>query len=371
MSGEENKIDFEAEAKDFQGFATRDGERIEPDTPPAAKPPAAKPQTPPAQQQRQPVAPNRQQAADTRQEEGADDEGESEGEEDGEGEGQEQGKQNRGTPAEKRIAQVTRARRQAERDRDTERGQRIQLEKDLRQMQERLAALEKGGLTDKDEGDTFDPAKPNPANPKYEFGEFDAKYIADMARYEVQKGLEESQKTARTSKESDETAALTAEWEKKVATFSERGTELFDDFEDAVMEPARAGEFKISPTLGELILTDETNAGIQIAYDLAADPKEALKVFNMTPAKQAAWYGRKTAAYEAAQQQSGEEGDDEEEGQQQEAQTPPQGGAPVSKAPAPLPAKARGGKAKGGVTATTNDFAAFEQLAMAEQKKGH
>ena len=275
---------------------------------------------------------------------GDDGAGEGEGDdESGEGEGQQQQQQTQPkNDPQKRINQAVKRQRAAERERDAARAE-------MRSMGERLARLEGVVSTGRtapltqtqDDGNNNDVA-PNPA--KYEYGDLDTRYIADLARFEARKAFraeqEQSQRQSRQRQDSEANAAKV----ESLRSFAAKGSERYDDFDDVVIASAQANEWPMTPTIGELVLGSEH--GPDIAYFLASHKDEAHRVAKLTPAKQAAWFGQQEALLSS---------------QSADASTPkvPQ----TTKAP-PLPsARARGGGSKTSVSADTQDFAAFEAMA--------
>lgn len=260
-----------------------------------------------------------------------------------------------------RIAEVTKARRTAERQLAEERGARA-AEKEA--FEKRLAALEKSGLTPAKQGATSDDDDPNaPKATAYEYGELDPKFTRDLARYEARK--EFGAQRATQEKES-KSAAQTAEQKElleKGKAFEDAGIAVYDDFEDLVIGGARAGEWDLTATIGQLIL-DEPETGIHVAYYLANNPKESKQVAKMTPAAQLKWYARKEIELSAESVAANGEQKQPAGSQAQK----PQSKTPASKAPAPPQNRARGGNSTTQVSADTTDFKAFEAMATATRQ---
>lgn len=304
----------------FQGYSTIDGVRQEP-----AKP-----------------APKAAPKADATQQDDGDDQGNN----DDQGAGNDQGDQQQNVNRAKkdpqvRINKAIRAQRQAERERDA-------LNSELTSMRERLARLE-GGLTKGDDKDTVDPNAPNPD--KYEFGDSDVRYIRDLARYEARKEFEAQSAQQKKATETAQQRQAREAFEAKKNEFADKGAAKFDDFDEVVLEGAANGDWPLSETVGELLFSSEY--GPDIAYALASDVKEAQRVFKLSPAQQAAWFGRKEVEYSSKAQDAGD-GDDDAPRQRQAPK--------VSQAPEPLATKVRGGGGTRPVTADTTDFAAFERM---------
>lgn len=316
----------------FQGYATVDGVRQEPVKP----------------ANNAPKQPTRQQAAA--------DEGEGEGEGDGDdsqqngdGEGDEGRQQQQNKPKndpQKRINKAIRAQREAERARDAQAAE-------LSALKERLARLEgsTANLTQNGKPVNVDPNAPDPS--KYEFGEADVGFIRDLARYEARKEFEAKAAEERNKTLTAQQQKQQEEFQAKKDEFAEKGSAKFDDFDEVVIDGAVNGDWPLSPTLGELLFSSDH--GPDIAYALASDVKEATRVYKLTPAQQAAWFGRKEAELSSSTQ--GATG----EGNQRSARG-------VSQAPEPIARAARGAGGSKPVTADTTDFAAFERMATAARK---
>jgi hypothetical protein len=234
-----------------------------------------------------------------------------------------------------RINEKTRAQRTAERERDAALAE--------------LAALkgEKKPLTTAQPAATATDKAPNPAD--FEFGELDTKYISALARYEVRQELEAARKAVDEKRASEAQAAQVAEFQARVDAFAEKGAEKFADFQDLVVEGAKAGDWDLSPTVGELILDSEY--GHEIAHFLASDPDESRRIAKLPPSAQAAKFGRLEAKFEAEAAATSSA--------QASTKTPK-----TTQAPPPLKTP-RSNAGQFQVDGSTKDFAAFEALAKA------
>lgn len=175
---------------------------------------------------------------------------------------------------------------------------------------------------------------------QYDYGELDPKFISALARYEAKQELAAE---AARNEETRQAAAADAERQEratKQTALTKAGAELYDDFDEVVMQGAQEGRWQLSPHLGPLLL--DSDFGAQIAYALASDPAEADRVFGLSPAGQAKWLGRQEATFEAAKSSQAR---------------------PAPKAPqAPPPPKTpRGGSGSNKVSADSSDFAAVER----------
>lgn len=289
-------------------------------------------------------APARQAAeehADEDEDAGRDDESGEEDEDEAAGERQprrDDRRNERRNSADKRIAQAVGRQRAAEREASA--------------LRTRLDALERrldAGLTQQppranNNSNSGDESPPNSAD--YQYGELDPRYISDLSRYETLKTIrEEDTRRAQAQQQHRENAGR-AEMATKFREFESDGLARYDDFAEIVTEPANRGEWALSPLLASLILDSEH--GPDIAYHLASDRKEAKRVFELTPAKQAAWFGQREAVLSA--------------------ETPAAGNPAlrVSRAPESPRRQARGSGSRQPASPDTTDFAAFERMANAK-----
>ena len=240
-------------------------------------------------------------------------------------------KPKKATPSE-RIGDLTAKWRGAERTADTEKQRADRAEAEL-------AALKSGKtpLTPPAAADTGDDAPPDPS--KFDYGELDPKYIAALSRHETRQALKEERANDEKTRQATAAAAEQREQVAKQADMVKAGVLLHDDFDEVVMQGAREGKWQLSRDLGVLLLDSEF--GAEIAYELAKDPEEADRVFKLSPAKQAAYLGRKEATIEAARAALSTKVP-----KTPQAQTPPK-----------LP---KGGSGSNKVAADSSDFAAVE-----------
>jgi hypothetical protein len=272
--------------------------------------------------------------------------------------------------AAKRISNLTRAQRQAERDRDTARAEAAELRRQLANGGKSEAPLTNEGKNERKEI----AGKPDPSDTKkYEYGELDAKYIADLTRWTVLDAQDEAKHKESSTQQSKADEAATEAFETAKAAFEEAGLDQFGDEFQEVIDSLELSKddpdfWPLSPVLGELLL--ESEAGPAMAKELASNPKEARRIHKLTPARQAAWFGVKEAELLA---NSGAGNEEKEEGTPAAAARKPLKTLPPkeSKAPAPLP-NARALNGSGGnriPNSATPDFAAFEALASGGGRK--
>lgn len=163
-------------------------------------------------------------------------------------------KRPRSKSAKQRIDELTKARREAERERD--------------ELRQRLEAKERPQPEPQEQG--IGPA-PDPNDlDRYEFGESDPKYIADMARYEVRKEIaEERQRELQQAKAAQITQAL-AEVDSKWTEAAEKASEKYEDFAEVISEYQ---EKEPCPQLMAVAI-QSSDIAADIAYHLAKNPEE-------------------------------------------------------------------------------------------------
>ena len=227
-------------------------------------------------------------------------------------------------------------------------------ERRAEELERRIEALERGGRQPQapQPQTTAQQQTPAPGGDKepvptdYEGGEYDARYIRDVAKWAAKEELRQTSAAQQAAREQQTVAERRTEMVKKRDALTEKAVELYDDFEEVVFDDGVI----ITPTVGELILDSEF--GPQIAYALASDPEAQKRVSVMSPARQAAWFGRQEAELSSKTPDAGE-------GEENDEPPPPK----VTKAP-PVPrgnARGVGGSPK--ISADTTNFADFERMA--------
>lgn len=321
----------------FAGFATRDGEVLKPEGQAPAAPKDAKQQTP------------RDTAGKFQKKDAAGSGGANEGADDDK---PNDGKHN---SRDKRINQAVGRQRAAERRAEA-------AEARYRELEARMA---QGGLTTQTQQAT-PPKAPNPKD--YEGGEYDARYLADVAKHEARVAVSEAASKAQqdTTKaaQAERQQIRSAELQRQRDDFFSEASETYDDFEEVVGDPTNP----LSPAVG--LLAMESDFGAQILYELAGDRKEARRVFGLSPEKQAAWFGRREAALEQSSEAPDADGANDGDGDDGDTPTP-QSGSRKSKAPQAPPVPEFNTRGRGEVpkvSASTTDFAAFERMAAGSKK---
>jgi hypothetical protein len=147
-----------------------------------------------------------------------------------------------------RIDELTRARREAERERDFWRDKAKQAE----------ASYHSVGTT----GDEPDASK-------YDYGEADPLYIREVAKFEAKKALDEERQTRAQSEHNQALQGATK-------ALIDNGRLNFADFDQKVLEGATKGTWDCSDELAMCLIDSEQ--GDIIAYHLASNPAEARRL---------------------------------------------------------------------------------------------
>lgn len=190
-------------------------------------------------------------------------------------------------------------------------------------------------------------ADKEPKAEDYEFGEADAKFIADTARYHARQEFRAEQAQAALRAE---VSAMEAKWQGNVA----KVVAEFPDFDEVVNKGAEAGTWECPPIIALGI--KDSDFGPAIAYDLAKNPAEASRIAKLSPIEQAREFGRIEARKQIAAETKAAEA-------AEAAKTPPETKPNVSKAPTPPSHIVRGAGGQFAASADTDDFSAFDKMA--------
>ena len=206
------------------------------------------------------------------------------------------------------------------------------------------------------------PEEPDPE--KYPYGEHDPEYLKDKGKFDAKVEMIQEQASARFKAEA---SALDAKWTKNLA----EKAEAYPDFDEVVVKGA--ANWACPPVVA--IAIKDSDVGPDIAYQLAKDPAEALRISKLSPLEQAREFGRKESAFTTSKEiETLKARITELEGKNKEdANGKPKPPARiVSKAPEPPRRRVSGGGARSETPADTDDFAAFERMAdkkIAERSK--
>jgi len=198
-------------------------------------------------------------------------------------------------------------------------------EKAARLAQEaRLAALENGGLPNKQIPDTSSDTsgRPDPTDSaKYPLGVLDDGYTADMIEWtadqKVAKAFQKIEADNKALQTRTIEEARASELRGKLDTLADKGAEQFDDFEESVVEAGLRGDWKLTETT--FTAAAEAENGPAILHALANDKTEALRVSQLSPFQQLKYVADKDA---------------EISGKKPKARTVPKAGTPPQNLPA-------------------------------------
>jgi hypothetical protein len=175
---------------------------------------------------------------------------------------------------------------------DRIRGLTRQLRDKDRQMETIIERLEKIGLPAENGGDTNrvqETPAPDPSDTdKYPLGHLDDRYIEDKLEWLAEKkAAERADAVLQRQQESERVNAARQQYDElliKVDDLATRGSEKFDDFEDAVVKGGMRGDWDLSQTTFEA--AHEVDNGAQILYELSQDKKEASRVAKLSAIQQ-------------------------------------------------------------------------------------
>lgn len=213
-----------------------------------------------------------------------------EGDDDGD-EDKNKGKKKTKTPSE-RIRDLNKRLRQEQRERA----------RDRELFEQRLSAVEKGGLPPQNSGgnQTDIGEAPDPTDTeKYPLGSLDDRYIEDKLEWLSEKKaadradavLQRQQENERNQQAREQLTSL----QEKADDLAERGSEVYDDYQEVVIEAGMRGDFPLEQITFEA--ASEAEFGAQILYDLAMDTKEAKRVASLSPYAQIKYVQEKDAEY--------------------------------------------------------------------------
>jgi len=220
-----------------------------------------------------------------------------------------------------RMNEMTAARREAERVAE-ERAREVEYWKGVAEGKKPEAEAGKPA-----EGDD-----PEPKSDDYEYGEADARFIPDNARWNARDEFRQQQRQAN---EQAEAAALRRGHEARVA----EAVEKYPDYAEKVQASADRGEWPCTQVMALGIMASEV--GPDVAYHLASNHAEAARIAKLHPLEQARELGRIEGGF-----------------LNKPKEPAPKVDAP--KAPPPPTHQARGVGGKFEVDDDTSDFAAFE-----------
>lgn len=230
------------------------------------------------------------------------------------------------------------------------------LQRQLRQggansdLSRRLENIE-SRLTDGKGDDTKTAGTPSPDptdTTKYPLGHLDDRYIEDKLEWLAdQKAAKQADAVLQRQQENERNAAVNAHQEallNQVDDLSTKGSELFEDFQETVVEAGMRGDYDLGQPTFEACV--EADNGPQILYDLSQDTKEARRVAKLTPYQQLKYVQERDA----------------EIGAGKKGRTKPKAGEPPKNLP-------RGANSKTQINPATDNLNDFEKAWTQDEKK--
>lgn len=148
------------------------------------------------------------------------------------------------------------------------------------------------------QGDTATSQNGRPDASKYQFGELDAKYIADVVKFETKAVLAEEKAAQEKSRQEEAARLETEKFNDNVKSTLDAGAAEFDDFVDLVVKGGQTGKYDLADDTLQLAV--ESPVGAQVLYHLASNPKEASELAaKPTERARAAAFGRLEAKFSA------------------------------------------------------------------------
>lgn len=217
------------------------------------------------------------------------------------------------------------------------------------QLASRLEALEKR-LTEERGGDTKTAGDkaPDPTDlEKYPLGHLDDRYIEDKLEWLAeQKAAKQADAVLQRQQESEQEAAAREMREallEQVDEISSKGSEIYENFQEDVVETGMRGEWKLGQPTFEAAA--EADNGAQILYELSQDKKEAARVAALSSFKQLKYVQERDAEIS-----SGKKG-----------RTKPQAGEPPKN-------PTKGASSKSRINPATDNLDDFEKAWEADEK---
>lgn len=172
-------------------------------------------------------------------------------------------------------------------------------ETEQRAVQDLLAKVENlekrlQGGNGGDNQDAGTPA-PDPSDfEKYPLGHLDPAYIEDRINYVAeQKATERADAALQRQQEIDQNNQYLQPLLEKVDDLTTRGTELYDDFDEVVVQAGMRGDWDLEQPTFEAAA--EAENGVQILYELSQDTKEASRVAKLSHYQQIKYVAERDA----------------------------------------------------------------------------
>lgn len=220
------------------------------------------------------------------------------------------------------------------------------------ELARRLENLEKG-LQDGNSGGNSNLGTPEPDpmdTEKYPLGHLDDRYIEDKLEWLAEKkAAERADAVLQRQQENEQNAAVQRQQQElleKVDDLATRGSDIYEDFQESVVESGMRGDWDLSQATFEA--AHEADNGAQILYELSQDKKEATRVARLSPYQQMKFVQERDA----------------EIGKGKTPRRIPRAGEPPKNT-------ARGANSRTQINPATDNLDDFEKAWEADAKRGH
>ena len=160
----------------------------------------------------------------------------------------------------KRIDEITKKRRIAERERDYERTKRLEAEQKLAELAKSVPPTDKPIRADFEDDDS---------------------YIEALSTWTVERKLKEAQEKVVTETTNVEEKAAVEEVYRDLDSVLEQGREKYTDFNELVLHE----DLVLSPKLTEIILESDADIALELFYYLGNNPDESERLSRLAPEK--------------------------------------------------------------------------------------
>ena len=226
-----------------------------------------------------------------------------------------------------------------------------ELSRKNRELMARLDAIENRLPAEKtNDTPVVEDKAPDPSDSaKYPLGALDDRYIEDKLEWLAdQKATKQAETVLQREQERDSQQAAQRQQQElltKVDNLATKGTELFEDFQESVVEAGMRGDWDLSQPTFEA--AHDAEHGAQILYDLAQDKAEASRVAKLSPYQQLKYVAERDAEISKAKS-----------------------GRKIPKAGDPPTHTARGANSRTQISGATDNLDDFEKAWEADAKRG-
>jgi len=191
---------------------------------------------------------------------------------------------------EQRIRELTWQRREQEREAQAAKSELDSVRAELDTLKKEI----NGDLTNAPAQSKSGLKKPDPNDPKYQYGQFDPQYETDRDAY-LDKLVEERIKSAtEQTRQAEAAAQKEQEYQKRTADMQRKGVEMFEDFEQSLARIEKMPS--LDPQVAEELLASEYAA--QIIDHAAKNPEEIFELSEKSQREQLKYLGKLEARFE-------------------------------------------------------------------------